>query len=128
MVTWSVELFEFDIRYKPRTAIKAQALADFLIEMVDEEDTRDSSWILYVDGASNAKVYRAQIILGKEGDIMVELSITFNFLVSNNQAKYEALIVGFQLIADIGITRLMICSDSQIVTSQVTEAYTEIFN
>ena len=38
MVTWSVELFEFDIRYEFRTAIKAQALVDFLVEMVDEEE------------------------------------------------------------------------------------------
>ncbi|MCI53531.1 hypothetical protein A2U01_0074778, partial [Trifolium medium] len=30
MVTWSVELSEFDIIFEPRGAIKAHALADFL--------------------------------------------------------------------------------------------------
>ena len=29
---WAVELGEFDIRYQPRTAIKAQVLADFVAE------------------------------------------------------------------------------------------------
>ena len=40
-VTWSVELSEFDIQYEPRAAIKAQALADFLVEMVDEAESID---------------------------------------------------------------------------------------
>ena len=32
MIKWAVELAEHDIGYQPRTAIKAQALADFLAE------------------------------------------------------------------------------------------------
>ncbi|KAH7836604.1 hypothetical protein Vadar_003351 [Vaccinium darrowii] len=30
---WSLELANFDIRYEPRTAIKGQALADFVAEL-----------------------------------------------------------------------------------------------
>ena len=47
----------------------------------------------------------------KEGEIVVELSIKFDFLVSNNQAEYEALIAKLQLANDIGATQLTICSD-----------------
>ena len=32
MVQWAIELSQFDIEYLPRTAIKAQALADFIAE------------------------------------------------------------------------------------------------
>lgn len=32
MITWSVELSEFDIQYRPRPAIKSQVLADFIVE------------------------------------------------------------------------------------------------
>ncbi|GAA0154348.1 hypothetical protein LIER_37859 [Lithospermum erythrorhizon] len=32
LTTWTTELSEFDITYVPRTSIKAQALADFVIE------------------------------------------------------------------------------------------------
>ncbi|KAK3014466.1 hypothetical protein RJ639_009015 [Escallonia herrerae] len=38
LVNWSVELGEFDLQYKPRTAIKAQALADFIVECTLPED------------------------------------------------------------------------------------------
>ena len=59
----------------------------------------------------------------KEGDIMIEMSIKFDFSVFNNQADYEALIAGLQLASDIRVTRFTICSDSQIVTSQVFGMY-----
>ena len=32
MVRWAIELSQFDIEYHPRTAIKAQALVDFIAE------------------------------------------------------------------------------------------------
>ena len=32
MIQWAIELSQFDIEYLPRTAIKAQALADFITE------------------------------------------------------------------------------------------------
>ena len=91
--------------------------------MVDDEDFSDLTWTLYVDGASSTKGYGARGILEKEGDIMIEMSIKFDFLVFNNQAEYEALITSLQLASDVGVTRLTIYSDSQIVTSQVSRMY-----
>ena len=105
MVSWSVELSEFDIQYEPRTAIKAQALTDFLVEMVDDENTPEPRWTLHVDGASNSKGSGARVILEKEGEIIIELSIKFDFPVSNNQAEYEALIAGLKLVKDVGVHR-----------------------
>ena len=32
LMKWAIELSEFDIRYKPRTAVKGHILADFIIE------------------------------------------------------------------------------------------------
>lgn len=34
LVLWAIEISEFDIRYCPRTAIKAQALVDFIAEFM----------------------------------------------------------------------------------------------
>ncbi|KAK3029110.1 hypothetical protein RJ639_039254 [Escallonia herrerae] len=59
LVNWSVELGEFDIRYKPRVIIKAQALSDFVVECTMPEDLPQlilskapDPWLLYVDGSS----------------------------------------------------------------------------
>ena len=32
MALWAIELSEFDIQYRPRTAIKGQVVADFIAE------------------------------------------------------------------------------------------------
>lgn len=37
MVLWVIELSEFDIQYHLRTAIKAQAIVDFITEFMTEE-------------------------------------------------------------------------------------------
>ena len=37
LMKWAIELSEFDIRYKPKTAIKGQILADFIMEFTSEE-------------------------------------------------------------------------------------------
>ena len=63
--------------------------------MVDDEESQATSrWTWYVDGASNTKGSKAGVILEKKkGDIIVELSIKFDFPISSNQAKCEALIL-----------------------------------
>ena len=94
MVSWSVELLEFDIQYEPRTTIKAQVLADFLAEMVEDEQSQESRWTLYVDGASGSKGSGAGVIVEKEGETIVEISIKFDFPISNYKAEYKALIAG----------------------------------
>ena len=37
LMKWAIELSEFDIRYKPKTAIKGQVLADFVMEFTPME-------------------------------------------------------------------------------------------
>ena len=35
LIEWAIRLGEFDIRYEPKKALKAQVLADFVVEMSD---------------------------------------------------------------------------------------------
>ena len=54
MIQWAIELSEFDIRYQPRNAIKAQILANFIAEFTPNHDEMENSkrWVVHVDGAS----------------------------------------------------------------------------
>ena len=38
MIQWEIELSQFDIEYHPRTTIKAQALADFIVEFTSPDE------------------------------------------------------------------------------------------
>ena len=58
LMKWAIEPSEFDIRYKPKTAIKVQVLADFVMEFTSAEPAKNaqtvndlSIWKLSVDGA-----------------------------------------------------------------------------
>ena len=38
LALWAIELSEFNIQYRPRTAIKGQVIADFIAEFTHDED------------------------------------------------------------------------------------------
>ncbi|XP_072087220.1 uncharacterized protein [Arachis hypogaea] len=123
-MTWAIELSQYDLRYEPRHAIKAQAMADFWVEVTgDSTEEVGIRWRLHVDGASNQMSGGAGIILEIPDGVIYEQSIKFEFPVSNNQAEYEALLGGLIFAREVGATRLEVCSDSQVITSQVNGSY-----
>ena len=73
LIHWAIELSEFDIKYQPRHAIKAQALADFIAEFTpsdnDLEVVEDKKWIIHVDDSSTQHAGGIGVVLQSlEGD------------------------------------------------------------
>ncbi|XP_020978259.1 uncharacterized protein LOC110271602 [Arachis ipaensis] len=123
-MAWAIELSQYDLHYEPWQAIKAQAMADFLVEVTGEApDIPNTRWKLHVDGVSNQMFGGAGIILESSVGVAYEQSIKFDFPVSNNQAEYEALIGGLILAKEVRTSRIEVSSDSQIVTSQINGSY-----
>ena len=128
-IQWSIELSEFDIDYRPRTVIKAQALADFIVEFItkDDEPTEDveqaSKWTVNIDGSSTKDSGGVGIVLkSPEGDI-IKQAIRLQYPTTNNEAEYEALLVGLKTAKILGATELDVRSDSQLVVGQVNGDY-----
>ena len=101
---WAIDLIEFDIRYKPRTAVKGKILADFIIEFTPAKSTEATQlapdlliWKLSVDGAVNAQGSGAGLILTSSDEIDIEYALRFGFRASNNEAEYDAVIAGLNL-------------------------------
>ncbi|XP_057760688.1 uncharacterized protein LOC130981070 [Arachis stenosperma] len=122
MLAWSIELSQFQIKFEPRNAIKAQAMADFIAEMT-LGNTTPESWKLHIDGSSNVTSGGAGVILESQNGIVIEQSVRYEFPVSNNQAKYEALLAGLALAKDVGVKVLELSTDSQVVSSQINGDY-----
>ena len=130
LMKWAIELSEFDIRYKPKTAIKGQVLADFVMEfapvqLAEPAQSRDDLpiWKLSVDGASNAQGSGAGLILTSPEGIDIEYALRFGFHASNNEAEYEAVIVGLNLAHSLEVDQLEVHSDSQLVVRQIEDTY-----
>ena len=130
LMKWAIELSEFNIRYRPKTAIKRQILADFVLEFASAEPARDaqeatdlSTWKLSIDGASNTQGSGAGLIQTSPEGIDIEYALRFGFHTSNNEAEYEAVIAGLNLAHSLEVDQLEVYSDSQLVVRQIEDTY-----
>ena len=127
LVNWAIELGEFDVEFYPRTAIKGQALADFLVEFCNFPEPgqlpKGETWIAYVDGSSTRKRGGVGITLTSPEGGNLEFSIRLDFPTTNNEAEYEAVIAGMSLARDMGAKNLEVRSDSQVVVGHIQGEY-----
>ncbi|GJW36485.1 reverse transcriptase domain-containing protein [Tanacetum coccineum] len=107
-------------------------LADFIVER-PEEDSADTPmkfeeklsepWILFTDGSSCADGSGEGLILTSPEGIEFTYALRFGFEATNNEAEYEALIVGLRIAEQIGIKSLQANVDSRFVANQVNGTY-----
>ena len=122
---WGVHLGSLCVEYKPRTSIKGQVLADFVAEFQgkggNSYPTNISStyaekgpfgWKLFVDGASNMKGAGAGIVFVSPEGLILEQAVRLGFLASNNEAEYEALLIGLRSAIRLGADHLQVFCDS----------------
>ncbi|GKV46622.1 hypothetical protein SLEP1_g53596 [Rubroshorea leprosula] len=110
------------ILQKPKSAIQAQALADFIVECTACHLTLNpepNDWTLYVDGASSSKGSGPGALLIGPNGYRSEHALKVNFDATNNMAEYEALLLGFQLALELKVMAIRVYSDSQLVVNQV---------
>ena len=130
LMKWALELSEFDIRYKPKRAIKGQVLADFVMEFTLAELTEDMRatpdlpiWKLFVDEVANAQGSGVGLILTSPEGIDIEYALRFGFRASNNEAEHEAVIASLNLAHSMEVDQLEVCNDSQLVVNQIEDTY-----
>ncbi|XP_073060300.1 uncharacterized protein [Primulina eburnea] len=121
MIKWTVELGEYDIEYKPRMAIKAQALSDFLSEMI--QPSEEEVWRVFVDGASGLAGCGVGVVMISPPGEKIKLAIRIDSRVTNNEAEYEAVLAGIRAAREVGASRIILYSDSQLITQQIKGVY-----
>jgi hypothetical protein len=123
LVNWVVELGEFNLEFYLRTTIKAQILADFIAEFSNlpesEELPEGDMWIAYVDGSSMKSRSGARVALITPDKEEISVALKLNFLTTNNEVEYEAVIAGLSLAEHLGAKNLEIRSDSQVVVDHI---------
>ncbi|GKB92089.1 reverse transcriptase domain-containing protein [Tanacetum coccineum] len=108
LAKYAVELGAYNITYEPRNAIKGQVLADFLPETPmcesmesffrtpPEKDDTDV-WTLFTDDAFSLKGSGAGLVLIRPSGVEYTYALSLNFISSNNEAEYEALLAGLRI-------------------------------
>ncbi|GJY25081.1 reverse transcriptase domain-containing protein [Tanacetum coccineum] len=85
--------------------------------MSDQNSTRPST--LFTDGSSCVDVSGAELILTSLEGTEFTYALRFQFTASNNEAEYEALIVGLRIAAQMGVRNVHVSVDSKLVANQV---------
>ncbi|XP_042443940.1 uncharacterized protein LOC122029047 [Zingiber officinale] len=94
LIKWATELGEYNIVYQPRTAIKAQALADFLTEI--HQPDSEETWRVYVDGSATRQGSDVGVLLISPQEDVLQLAVQLNFRATNNEVEYEALLEAYE--------------------------------
>jgi ribonuclease HI len=98
-------------------------LADFVAEWTDTQlpppQIQAECWTLYFDGSVMKTGAGAGLLFVSPLTEHMRYAVRLHFPASNNMAEYEALLCGLKISIEIGIKRLDVRGDSQLVIDQV---------
>ena len=102
------------MEYCPRTAIKAQALPDFIAEFTTPKDanSQEDLWMINTDGSSTQKRGGAGIVITSPEKDVLKYGVQLKFPITNNEAEYEALMTGLRIARALRAEKIVLKSDS----------------
>ena len=98
-------------------------LADFVAEWTDVQMppalVDQEYWMMYFDGSLMNKGASTGLVFVSPLEVCMRYMVCIYFSSSNNVVEYEALINGLRIAIKLGIRRLDVRGDSQLVVDQV---------
>ena len=138
LMRWLLLMKKFDIQYVTQKFLKGSVLADHLASLpvtdsrvIDDDFSNEeiagvtslSGWRMYFDGAANHSGYGIGILLifphGNHIPRSVRLAFADRYPTTNNIVEYEACILGLETTLELGIRRMEIFGDSNLVIRQI---------
>jgi ribonuclease HI len=130
MSKWAYALIEYDLAYESLKSMKGQVVADFIVEhRINDTHELDMSyltitpWTLYFDGSVCNEGQGIDIVLVSPSNATFYFSSQLKAHYTNNQAEYEALLFGLELLDYMGVKHVKVFGDSQLVVQQILEEY-----
>ena len=98
MVQWAVKLSQFDIKYRPRTTIKAHALTDFIAEFTNPNPNQEAEyWTICTNGSFVTGLGGIGVIMTSPENKILQYGVQLQFLTTNNEAEYEAILASLRV-------------------------------
>jgi hypothetical protein len=127
---WAYGLIEYDLAYEPLKTMKGQIVADFIVEhRIDLEQEADLNivsavpWKLYFDGSVCSSGQGVGIVYISPHGTIFEASCRLEYFCTNNEAEYEALLFGLEVLTDAGVTHVEAYGDSLLIVQQVAKIF-----
>ena len=127
MVQWAIELSQFDIEYHPKTAIKAQALADFIAEftLLDKNNLTNETerWTIQTDDLSAQNRRGVGVVITTPDEEVLKYGVQLKFPTTNNEAEYKRILTGLSLGKALRVENFLVQSGLKLVIGQILEEY-----
>jgi len=121
---WILALSEFDLRYESAKAVKGQVMADFVTQHCGTVETLEIvPWTLFFDGSTCDRGAGIGIVLISPLGRKYEFSLPVVATSKNNQAEYQALIKGLELLREVHADAVEVFGDSMVVINQLAGSY-----
>jgi ribonuclease HI len=127
---WAYALIEYDLAYEPLKTIKGQIVCDFIvdhhIDVAYEGEVclvEVIPWKIYFDGSSCKEGQGKGVVLISPNGMCYEASVRLEYYCTNNQAEYNALLFGLQVMEMVGAKYVEAFGDSELVVQQVAGIY-----
>ena len=128
-----MELSSFGLRFESTSTIQSTTLAEFIAVWTPtpDEETMETvvpgkdapqEWIMYFDGAFSLQGAGASVLLVAPTVEHLKYVVQMHFPweeATNNTSKYVGILAGLRIAAELGIKKLIIRVDSQLVVRQV---------
>jgi hypothetical protein len=129
---WAAELSEYHITLEPRTAIKSQVLADFIVDWTgparQQEELSERVWTIHYDSAWCHAGVGAAAIITSPTSVKHRYAACLSFALesdrcTNNIVEYEAVILGLRKLKALGVATCIIKTDSKVITGEIEKDY-----
>ncbi|KAF7150604.1 hypothetical protein RHSIM_Rhsim02G0072600 [Rhododendron simsii] len=110
LARWSLLFQQYEIIYVPQKAIKGQALADFLAY-----HPIPAEWEL------SEELPDEDVMVKEMSSLPYAFTLTQN--CSNNEAEYQALILGLEMAVEVKHLQLKVYGDSMLIINQLLDVY-----
>jgi ribonuclease HI len=123
-------LIEYDLAYESLKSIKGQVVADFIVERSIDQNSDESynlvsicPWKLFFDGSACREDQGVGIVLISPRGAIFEQSVRLEYFCTNNQAEYEAILLGLQIHSFVGVKHVEAFRDSLLVVEQIVGTF-----
>jgi ribonuclease HI len=119
-------LIEYDLAYELLKSMNGQVVVDFIVGHSINQNSDESCnlvsihpWKLFFDGSACREGQGVGVVLISPKGATFEQSVHLEYYCTNNQAEYEAILLGLQFLSPMGVKHVEAFDDSLLVVQQV---------
>jgi hypothetical protein len=127
---WAYALIEYNFAYEPLKSMKGQVVADFIVGHSIDQNSDESFnlvsihlWKLFFDISIYREGQVVGVVLVSPKGAVFEQSVHLEYFCTNNQAEYEAIMLGLQIISSMEVKSVKAFGDLLLVVQQVVGVF-----